>query len=602
MEIHNYIMKRFHTNPNVHIELKDLSEINVGDLGSRQEELEFLGYWGLINFHPLLSMGSIVASIDDDRVPENNSFLEKLYRFESHQFSPIAQKTGLMTPIMTSSLFPDTTVAEELVKHDEGPKVEYHCNSCSVDRSCKRYHCQKQEDFDLCTDCFSNGKFGSGMPSFDFILMEPAKFPGFSDGKWTDEETLLLLEALEPMSVCWVLFPPCTTDPLICVLHYTETGALTEPLWDAATNPYPYPSNATFVTQFVNGLLDSTNDLLTFTTHIRDFLVHSKEFSAKSVPESKLVSSTTLSFSLLRPRSLLFSLKFHASLSLKSPASTFCAFSDAEEDEEDDEEEDLDQDNISTDKYDDVSGEASDEADVFARHGGFKWQRVDKLCNEVREFGADLIDVDELASVYDFRIDKFQRQVILAFLRGFSVVVSAPTSSRKTLIAEAATEYVNGLLSVSVKETTTGYRNEITITNDQKKLSAEEIIRIIHEAENYQVDDRKFMKKANTMNALDDYVYKMRNALNNKNINSKLCLQEREKIKSVISKVTDLLEGDNQPYEIEVFEDHLNELVNLFDRVIGNSQEQALLCVVHLSLNGSQSNSTSANTEVDFDK
>ncbi|KAG5151044.1 hypothetical protein JHK84_027516 [Glycine max] len=231
-----------------------------------------------------------------------------------------------------------------------------------------------------------------------------------------------------------------------------------------------------------------------------------------------------------------FSLKFHASFSLKSPTSTFCAFSDAEEDEDDDEEEDPDQDNVSTDEYDDVSGEASDEADVFARHGGFKWQRVDKLCNEVREFGTNLIDVDELASVYDFRIDKFQRQAILAFLRGFSVVVSAPTSSRKMLIAEAVAEYVNGLQSVSVEETTTGYRNEITITNDQKRLSAEEIIRMIHEAKNYQVDDRKFMKKANTMNAWDDYVYKMRNALNNKNISSKLCLQEREKIKSVISK------------------------------------------------------------------
>ncbi|KAL5167916.1 Protein EXPORTIN 1A [Glycine soja] len=80
-----------------------------------------------------------------------------------------------------------------------------------------------------------------------------------------------------------------------------ETGALTEPLWDAATNPYPYPSNAAFVreftinllstsfpnmtasevTQFVNGLLESTNDLPTFKTHIRDFLVQSKEFSAQ---------------------------------------------------------------------------------------------------------------------------------------------------------------------------------------------------------------------------------------------------------------------------------------------------------------------------------
>ncbi|KAG5059335.1 hypothetical protein JHK87_000364 [Glycine soja] len=156
-----------------------------------------------------------------------------------------------------------------------------------------------------------------------------------------------------------------------------------------------------------------------------------------------LTTTTTLSFSLLRPRSLPFPLKFHASFSFKSPTSTLRAFSDAEEDEEDDEEDDEeedqdhDQDNVSADEYDDVLGEASDdEADVFSPHDGFKWQRVDKLCNEVREFGADLIDVDELASVYDFRIDKFQ--AILAFLRGFSVVVSAPTSSGKTLIAEAA--------------------------------------------------------------------------------------------------------------------------------------------------------------------
>ncbi|XP_004511432.1 protein EXPORTIN 1A-like [Cicer arietinum] len=80
-----------------------------------------------------------------------------------------------------------------------------------------------------------------------------------------------------------------------------ETGALTEPLWDATTNSFPYPSNAAFVreftikllstsfpnmtatevTQFVNGLFESTNDLSTFKTHIRDFLIQSKEFSAQ---------------------------------------------------------------------------------------------------------------------------------------------------------------------------------------------------------------------------------------------------------------------------------------------------------------------------------
>ncbi|AES93816.2 hypothetical protein MtrunA17_Chr5g0395621 [Medicago truncatula] len=85
---------------------------------------------------------------------------------------------------------------------------------------------------------------------------------------------------------------------LLCL---AESGALTEPLWDAATNSYPYPSNGAFVreytikllstsfpnmtaaevTQFVNGLFESTNDLSTFKTHIRDFLIQSKEFSAQ---------------------------------------------------------------------------------------------------------------------------------------------------------------------------------------------------------------------------------------------------------------------------------------------------------------------------------
>lgn len=38
----------------------------------------------------------------------------------------------------------------------------------------------------------------------------------------------------------------------------------------------------------------------------------------------------------------------------------------------------------------------------------FKWQRVEKLLSEVREFGEEIVDVDELASIYNFRIDKFQ--------------------------------------------------------------------------------------------------------------------------------------------------------------------------------------------------
>ncbi|KAL5100417.1 hypothetical protein RYX36_004744 [Vicia faba] len=158
---------------------------------------------------------------------------------------------------------------------------------------------------------------------------------------------------------------------------------------------------------------------------------------------SLLPSPTVFSFSLPRHRHLSHSLKFF----FRSPTSPLRTFNADDEDDEEDEEEDDDED-IAADEYDDVvsvSGEVSDEGETFGvdeltirQDDGFKWQRVEKLCNEVREFGVGIIDVDELASVYDFRIDKFQRQAIQAFLRGSSVVVSAPTSSGKTLIAEAA--------------------------------------------------------------------------------------------------------------------------------------------------------------------
>nr|CAD1832101.1 unnamed protein product [Ananas comosus var. bracteatus] len=91
----------------------------------------------------------------------------------------------------------------------------------------------------------------------------------------------------------------------VLVLHHlfylVDSSSLTEPLWDASTVPYPYPNNMMFVrdftikllgssfpnmtvaeiTQFVDGLLESRNELPTFKNHIRDFLVQSKEFSAQ---------------------------------------------------------------------------------------------------------------------------------------------------------------------------------------------------------------------------------------------------------------------------------------------------------------------------------
>ncbi|XP_014511307.1 probable mediator of RNA polymerase II transcription subunit 37c, partial [Vigna radiata var. radiata] len=90
----------------------------------------------------------------------------------------------------------------------------------------------------------------------------------------------------------------------------------------------------------------------------------------------------------------------------------------------------------------------------------------------------------------------------------------------------------NGILSVSAKEKTTGISNKIIITNDIERLPTEEINRMIQEAEVYKAEDTKFLRKAKTMNKIDDYAYKIKKALEKENFSSKVCSEDRKKISS----------------------------------------------------------------------
>jgi len=119
----------------------------------------------------------------------------------------------------------------------------------------------------------------------------------------------------------------------------------------------------------------------------------------------------------------------------------------------------------------------------------------------------------------------------------------------------------NGILTVSAKEKSTGKMNEITITNYKDRMSAEEIKKLIKEAENYRIEDKKFLRKAKAVNALDNYIYKMRNSLKKEDINVKLSSEEIEKIESAIVVATDLLDENNKQVEIDVLEDHLRALL-----------------------------------------
>ncbi|KAK2414299.1 heat shock cognate 70 kDa protein [Trifolium repens] len=125
----------------------------------------------------------------------------------------------------------------------------------------------------------------------------------------------------------------------------------------------------------------------------------------------------------------------------------------------------------------------------------------------------------------------------------------------------------NGILTVSAKEISSANMNEITISNDKERLSTFEIKKMIEEAETYHVEDKKFLRKAEVISALDSCVYNIKNALKKKDVYSMLTPQESEKINNAITVAMNLLDKNNQEKEIDVLEGHLKQLDSMFENL-----------------------------------
>ncbi|CAL5184221.1 unnamed protein product [Lathyrus oleraceus] len=129
----------------------------------------------------------------------------------------------------------------------------------------------------------------------------------------------------------------------------------------------------------------------------------------------------------------------------------------------------------------------------------------------------------------------------------------------------------NGILTVSAKNNASGTSNKITITNHKERLSSEDIKKLIQEAENYHIEDKKFLRKANALNALDDYIYKMRTTLKKEDIDTMLSSEEIEKIRSTIVVTTYLVDENNHVVEIDDMEDLLKELKTSMEHIIAKT-------------------------------
>jgi len=91
----------------------------------------------------------------------------------------------------------------------------------------------------------------------------------------------------------------------------------------------------------------------------------------------------------------------------------------------------------------------------------------------------------------------------------------------------------NGILHVSARDQATGSSGRITITNDRGRLSPQDVEKMVRDAEKYAEVDKKAMERVAAKNELEEYLFRLKESLDEEGIQKKLTLAERNKISGI---------------------------------------------------------------------
>jgi len=132
----------------------------------------------------------------------------------------------------------------------------------------------------------------------------------------------------------------------------------------------------------------------------------------------------------------------------------------------------------------------------------------------------------------------------------------------------------NGILNVSAVDKTTGKSNKITITNDKGRLSAEEIERMVQEAERYKAEDEAAAARISSKNGLESYAYNLRNTLQDANVGGKLDADDKKKLEEAVNETISWLDHSHEASK-EEYESKQKELEEVANPIMMKLYSQA---------------------------
>jgi L1 cell adhesion molecule like protein len=131
----------------------------------------------------------------------------------------------------------------------------------------------------------------------------------------------------------------------------------------------------------------------------------------------------------------------------------------------------------------------------------------------------------------------------------------------------------NGILNVSAEDKSTGKKNKITITNDSGRLSAEQIQKMVADAEKYKAEDEAASERIKAKNGLETYAYSLRNTLNDTKVADKIDATDKAKLEKSIKETTEWLEKNDQA-EKEEYESRQKELEKIANPIMMKMYQQ----------------------------
>ena len=128
----------------------------------------------------------------------------------------------------------------------------------------------------------------------------------------------------------------------------------------------------------------------------------------------------------------------------------------------------------------------------------------------------------------------------------------------------------NGILNVSAVEKSSGKSEKITVTNDKGRLSADEVERMVADAEKFKEEDKLAREKVDARNSLESYAYQVKNTLSDDKLKDKFSEEDKNLLNEKTDEIITWLDN-NHDVSKEEYDSKYKNLESVFNPIMSKT-------------------------------